>query len=136
MAAIQYKWSSKIDTKDNALVYNLVVDDIQNNNSIALHFYYWKSARQYRNYTLQLKDLKDKERYLISGTLKASAGNNELCLDEKATANYESWKWILITSFWRKVYANNFELSKAQSSISIQSQSEQTNSLWQLTSRF
>jgi hypothetical protein len=25
-----------IDTKDNALVYNLVVDDIQNNNSIAL----------------------------------------------------------------------------------------------------
>jgi hypothetical protein len=45
------------------------------------------------NYTLQLKDLKDKERYLISGTLKASAGNNELWLDLKnLLLNYESWK--------------------------------------------
>jgi hypothetical protein len=32
-------------------------------------------------YTLQLKDVKDVERYLLSGTLKASAGNNELRLD-------------------------------------------------------
>jgi hypothetical protein len=44
-------------------------------------------------YTLQLKDVKDVERYLLSGTLKASAGNNELRLDPtKLLLNYESWK--------------------------------------------
>jgi hypothetical protein len=32
------------------------------------------------------------------------------------------------SSFWNKgIYANNLELSKAQSSIRVQSQSEQTN---------
>jgi hypothetical protein len=32
---------------------------------------------------LLVKDLKDKERYLIGGTLKASKGNNEISIDLK-----------------------------------------------------
>jgi hypothetical protein len=47
-----------------------VVDDIQNNHSTTSP---GKVQDNTANYTLQLKDLKDKERYLISGTLKASA---------------------------------------------------------------
>jgi hypothetical protein len=48
-------------------------------------------------YTLKLKDVKDVERSL-SGTLKASAGNNELRLDPaKLLLNYESWKVDVIT---------------------------------------
>jgi hypothetical protein len=81
-------------------------------------------------YTLQLKDVKDVERYLLSGTLKAS-GNNELRLDPtKLLLNYESWKVDadnLVRFGTKGIYANNLELSKAQSSIRVQSQSEQTN---------
>lgn len=122
-----------IDTKDNALVYNLVVDDIQNNQfQLPYTSISGKVQDNTANYTLQLKDLKDKERYLISGTLKASAGNNELWLDPKnLLLNYESWKMDSnnVVRFGEKgIYANNFELSKEQSSISIQSQSELANS--------
>jgi hypothetical protein len=78
-------------------------------------------------YTLQLKDVKDVERYLLSGTLKASAG--ELRLDPtKLLLNYESWKVDadnLVRFGTKGIYANNLELSKAQSSIRVQSQSEQ-----------
>ncbi|MGV8945622.1 MAG: translocation/assembly module TamB domain-containing protein [Lutibacter sp.] len=122
----------KIDTKDNALVYNLVVDDIQNSQfQLPYTSIIGKVQDNTIDYILQLKDLKDKERYLISGTLKALEGNNELRLDPKdLLLNYESWELDAdnLVRFGKKgIYANNFELSKAQSSISIQSQSEQPN---------
>lgn len=122
----------KIDTKDNALVYNLAVDDIQNSQfQLPYTSITGKVQDNTADYTLQLKDLKDKERYLISGTLKASEGNNELRLDPKnLLLNYESWKpdaGNLIRFGEKGIYVNNFELSKAQSNIRIQSQSEQSN---------
>jgi hypothetical protein len=82
----------KIDTKEDALVYNLVVDDIQKFNCPSTSIT-GKVQNNTVYYTLQLKDVKDVERYLLSGTLKASAGNNELRLDpNKLLLNYESWK--------------------------------------------
>jgi hypothetical protein len=46
----------------------------------------------------------------------------------KLLLNYESWKVDNLVRFGTKgIYANNLELSKAQSSIRVQSQSEQTN---------
>jgi hypothetical protein len=122
----------KVDTKDNALVYNLVVDDIQNSQfQLPYTSITGKVQDNTADYTLQLKDLKDKERYLLSGTLKALAGNNELRLDPtKLLLNYESWKMDAdnLVRFGKKgIYANNFELSKEQSSIKIQSQSEKAN---------
>jgi hypothetical protein len=67
-------------------------------------------------YTLQLKDVKDVERYLLSGTLKASAGNNELRLDpNKLLLNYESWKVDadnLVRFGTKGIYANNLELKR------------------------
>jgi hypothetical protein len=87
-------------------------------------------------YTLQLKD-EDVERY-FSGTLKASAGNNELRLDpNKLLLNYESWKVDanLVRFGTKGIYANNLELSKAQSSIRYSHSLNRPMLLWQLTSR-
>ncbi|CAM3096715.1 translocation/assembly module TamB domain-containing protein [Flavobacterium frigoris] len=122
----------KIDTKDNALVYTLVVDDIQNSQfQLPYTSISGKVQDNTADYTLQLKDLKDKERYLISGKLKGSAGNNELWFDPKnLLLNYESWKVDAdnLVRFGKKgINVNNFELSNAESSIKIQSQSEQAN---------
>jgi hypothetical protein len=40
-----------------------------------------------------IKDAKDKERYLIAGTLKATNGNNDINLNpNNLLLNYESWK--------------------------------------------
>jgi hypothetical protein len=122
----------KIDTKENALVYNLVVDDIQNSQfQLPSTSITGKVQNNTVYYTLQLKDVKDVERYLLSGTLKAAAGNNELRLDPtKLLLNYESWKVNtdnLVRFGTKGIYANNLELSKAQSSIRVQSQSEQPN---------
>ncbi|MEZ7504844.1 translocation/assembly module TamB domain-containing protein [Flavobacterium sp. Arc2] len=122
----------KVDTKDNALLYSLVVDDIQNSQ---FQLPYTSISGQVQNniadYTLQLKDAKDIKRYLISGTLKASAANNELRLDPlKLVLNYEPWMMDAnnLLRFGEKgIYANNFKLSKEESSINIQSRSEKTN---------
>jgi hypothetical protein len=60
----------KIDTKEDALVYNLVVDDIQNSQfQLPSTSITGKVQNNTVYYTLQLKDVKDVERYL-SGTLK------------------------------------------------------------------
>jgi hypothetical protein len=122
----------KVDTKDKALVYSLIIDDIQNKQ---IQLPYTNISGKVQNnildYTLQLKDVKDKERYLITGTLQATNGNNEISLDpSNLLLNYESWKISqdnLIRFGKKGIYADNFELSKDGSSIRIQSQSQETN---------
>ncbi|WP_035671544.1 translocation/assembly module TamB domain-containing protein [Flavobacterium sp. 83] len=122
----------KVDTKDKALVYSLIVDDIQNK-QIQLPYTNISGKIQDNlvEYTLQLKDVKDKERYLITGTLHATNGSNEIVFDPKnLLLNYESWKISqdnLIRFGKKGIYANNFELSKDGSSIRIQSQSDVAN---------
>ncbi len=122
----------KVDTKDKALVYSLVVDDIQNANfQLPYTNLSGKVANNTIDYTLQLKDLKDKERYLIAGSLKATDGNSEINLNPaNLILNYEVWnlsKENLIRFGKNGIYANDFELSKAGNSIKIQSQSLQPN---------
>jgi hypothetical protein len=56
----------KIDTKEDALVYNLVVDDIQNSQfQLPSTSITGKVQNNTVYYTLQLKDVKDVERYLL-----------------------------------------------------------------------
>jgi hypothetical protein len=122
----------KVDTKDQALVYSLIVDDIQNPKfQLPYTAISGKVKNNLVDYSLQLKDSEDKERYLISGTLKAENGNNEINLDHsKLMLNYESWKISqnnLILFGKKGIYANDFELSKNGNSIRIQSQSEKPN---------
>ena len=77
-------------------------------------------------YALQLKDLKDKERYFIAGTMNAANGNSEINLDsEKLMLNYESWNISpenLIRFGKKGIYASDFELKEEENSIKIQSQ--------------
>ena len=122
----------KVDTKDEALVYKLIVDDIQNPKFQLPHTEIsGKVQNNLVDYSLQLKDIKDKERYLISGTLKAENGTNEINLDPNTLLlNYESWKISqdnLIRFGKKGIYADDFQLSKNGNSIQIQSQSELPN---------
>ncbi|MGO4819144.1 translocation/assembly module TamB domain-containing protein [Flavobacterium sp. W22_SRS_FP1] len=121
-----------VDTQKNALVYNVSVDDIQNK-LIQLPFttISGKIQDNIADYSLLVKDIKDKERYQIAGTLKGSIGNNEISIDpKKLLLNYESWKIASnnLLRFGNKgIYADNFELSKQDSKISVQSESESPN---------
>ncbi len=122
----------KVDTKENALLYSLVVDDIQNANfQVPYSNISGKVENDVIDYTLQLKDLKNKERYLIAGTLKARNGNSEINLNPKnLLLNYEAWNLSeenLIRFGKNGIYANDFELSKSGSNIKLQLQSEQYN---------
>jgi len=117
-----------LNTKDGALVYTVVVDDIENP-SIKLPYtnIYGNVKDNTVAYTLQLKDLKDTERYLISGTLKSADGNTEIrLLPEALKLNYENWTIDQnnLIRIGNGIYANAFELGKDGSSIKIQSQSE------------
>ncbi|WP_396192703.1 translocation/assembly module TamB domain-containing protein [Flavobacterium sp.] len=122
----------KVDTKDNALIYSLVVDDIQNE-SFQLPFtnITGKVENNIVDYSVQLKDLKNKERYLLVGTLKSENGNSDINLNPtNLILNYEKWNLSeenLIRIGQNGIYANNFELNKDGNSIKIQSQSTQPN---------
>lgn len=122
----------KVDTKDNALIYSLVVDDIQNA-SFQLPFtnISGKVENNIVDYSVQLKDLKNKERYLLVGTLKSENGNSDINLNPtNLILNYEKWNLSeenLIRLGKNGIYANNFELNKDGNSIKIQSQSTQPN---------
>jgi hypothetical protein len=121
-----------IANDDNALQYNFTVADIQNeqfqlpNTSLS-----GQVKDNLVAYTLQLKDKKEIERYLISGTLESKLGTNELKLDvNKLLLNYEKWKVNQDNSIQfsnKGVYANQFELSKEESKIKLQSESNTNN---------
>jgi hypothetical protein len=90
----------------------------------------WKSARQYRQLYLAIKRFKGQRKIPNLRNAKSIGGNNELWLDLKNLHSIMSLgKWILITSFGEKESMLITLSYKAQSSISIQSQSEQANSL-------
>ena len=121
----------KVDTQNNAIVYGIVVDDIQND-QFKLPYTNLSGTVQDNivNYNLQLKDVKDKDRYLIAGNLKNVNGDTEISLKENLLLNYEAWNMAAanVLRFGKNgIYANDFKLSKDSSSIVIQSQSEAPN---------
>ncbi|MES2543380.1 MAG: translocation/assembly module TamB domain-containing protein [Bacteroidota bacterium] len=121
----------KVDTKENALVYSIVVNDIQNSQfQLPYVNLSGKVANNTADYTLQLKDLKNKERYLIVGNIKANGVNNEIKLNDKLILNYENWSMDprnLIRLGKNGFYANAVALSKEGNSITLQSQSNVPN---------
>lgn len=126
-----------IDTQDNALVYRVVVSNIQQGNlQLPYTNLSGKVANNTVEYTLQLKDNKEKERYVIAGSMKASEGNNTINLNPtNLILNYEAWNLSIenLIRFGRNgIYANDFELSKAGNSIKIQSLNTQPNAPLQI----
>lgn len=122
----------KVDTKDNALIYRLIVDDVENANfKLPYTNLSGKVENNLVDYTLQLKDTKDKERYLIAGTLKSNNGNSIISLDsQNLILDYEKWNLSeenLVNLSKKGIYITNFNLNKDNNSIKIQSESEQPN---------
>lgn len=121
-----------VKTEEKALDYSFIVDDIQNDQ---FQLPYTAITGQLKDnvaaYNLQLKDLKDVERYAISGTLKSGDGSSEVHLNpENLVLNYEPWQVAaenLLRFGTTGIYANKFELSKSGSSILVQSESEKVN---------
>ena len=122
----------KIDTKDKALLYSFSVDEIKNN-EFQLHrtSLTGQAANDVAEYTLLIKDFKNKDRYLIAGNSKSKNGGDEVSLDPaKLMLNYDPWNIAddnKIRFANDAIYFDNFELSKDKSSISLQSLSQGYN---------
>jgi hypothetical protein len=118
----------KIDKQEDALVYSASLDEIRNN-QFRLHRTSLSGivADDVFDYTLLIKDFKNKDRYLISGNMKSKNGGTEIWLDPtKLLLNYEQWalsneNYIRFTT--NAIYVENFELSKDNHSLKLQSQS-------------
>ncbi len=120
-----------LDTQNEALVYSVIVDDISNP---GVQLPYTNVSGQIKDnvvsYTIQIKDLKDRERYLIAGVLQSADGKTIIELvPDNFKLNYEPWTLNPENQIklGNGIYANHFELSKDGSSIRLQSQSESPN---------
>lgn len=122
----------KIDTKDNALLYSLSVDEIKNN-QLLLHktSISGQAANNMLDYTVLVKDFNNKDRYLIAGNLKPVNGGDEIWLDpKKLLLNYDNWALSddnRIRFANNSIYVTNFDLTKGASRLSLQSQNSGYN---------
>ncbi|WP_445452182.1 translocation/assembly module TamB domain-containing protein [Flavobacterium sp. 25HG05S-40] len=121
-----------MNTKDNALLYSLSVDEIKNATMLLNRTSISGIvADDVLDYTLLIQDNKRKDRYLIAGNLKSKNGGEELWLDPtKLLLNYDSW--VLsednkIRIARNGIYVDNFELSKDNNSLKLQSESQANN---------
>ena len=121
-----------IDTKNNSLLYNIHIDGIQNasfqlpNSSLS-----GKVEKNTVDYNFLLKDLKNINRYLISGTYKTRGQNSEVFLNpENLMLNYQKWQLSNqnVIQFGKNgIYVNNFDLSNDGNFIKVQSLSTNPN---------
>lgn len=120
-----------ISTKDNALHYSLFMDDLQNPYmQLPFTMLSGKVANNQMDYALQLKDIKDKEHYFVSGKVTTNQGNTLLHLDKNAVLNYDSWQIPennQIVSTPKGVIISDFKLAHEGSSVSVQSQTPTAN---------
>lgn len=118
-----------IDTKDNALTYNIFIDEIQNAQfrlpSTSIEGVIKENKLGYR---LRLLDDKNKDQYLLAGSLKAVYGSTELHLSpEDLLLHYEKWTITennVIRFGKNGIYANDFLLTNGGSLVKLQSQSQ------------
>ena len=122
----------KIDKVENSLVYNFFIDDFQTAQFQLPHTtLFGKLEDNILDYNLQIKDLKDVDKYYVAGKLTTSNAISEIILDpNKLLLNYENWAISpenKIQFGKNNLFVNDFELSKTENSIKIQSQSEKPN---------
>jgi len=123
----------KVDKLDNSLVYSAIIDEVE---SDAFRLPYTSIegtlSENVMTYRLNLKDAKNKDHYIVAGTLQAKANETEVhLLPEELMLNYE--RWLIadnnVIRFGSKgIYADNFELSNDGSAIKLQSESTAANS--------
>jgi len=121
-----------VDTRDEALVYNVVLDEVQGAQFLLPQTTIVGALKEdLLTYRLEILDRKDQEHYMIAGEMRAANGNTELSLNpDGLLLNYEPWN-IAVDNLIRfgknGIYANNFVMSNAGASIKLQSESEAPN---------
>lgn len=116
-----------VNTKGDSLVYNVVVNDISNA-SVGLPYTKISGtvANNVVNYDLLLKDAKNKDQYILAGTLEAKDNNNIVKFNaENFLLNYEKWtipsnNSIVLSE--NGLLIDQFNLTNNESAINIQSQ--------------
>lgn len=121
-----------VDTKDEALTYNVTIDEVQSEQFLLPHTIITGALKEdILSYRLQILDKKDEEQYLVAGEMRAADGNTEISLDpEGLKLNYEQWNVAaenLLRFGKNGIYANNCDLTNEGGSIRMQSQSEAPN---------
>lgn len=122
----------KVDTKDGALVYDISIDGIENQ-QLSLPFTDLSGTIKDNvvTYNLLIRDRGKKDQYAIAGTVKSVGDDTEINLNpEGLMLNYEAWTISpnnVIRVGKNGLYANNFELRHGQNSLRLQSQSGQPN---------
>jgi lipopolysaccharide export system protein LptA len=123
----------KVDTKEGALTYNLVVDDLKNNSFQLPHVaVFGKIENNTIDYDVQLKDSKNVERYLFAGTLKKAAGATEVVIkNEKLVLNYEKWNINdnnLVSIEATGIIIRDFILTNGNNKLAVNSENAEPNS--------
>ncbi|WP_445722370.1 translocation/assembly module TamB domain-containing protein [Flavobacterium sp.] len=118
-----------ITTKNEALIYNLNVAKIQNNDFIVPKTKIsGKIENNQIDYQVSVIDLKEVEKYAVTGNYLVKNELSEINLNpEKLVLNYENWTIAPDNSILMSqngINIKNFNLSKNQNSIIIQSKSD------------
>lgn len=123
----------KMDTKESALTYDLVIDDIKNS-SFHLPFtsINGKIEDNRIDYEVQLKDEKKVERYLFAGTLTTAEGNSEVILkNDNLKLNYEKWNIAdnnAVRIEKNGIIIRDFIITNGNNKLAIQSENNNPNS--------
>lgn len=121
-----------VDTKDEALTYNLKVDQVENEQFQLPNTTLSGDVKDdVLSYDLKIRGLDDKERYSIAGDLSAKDGHSEINLNPNGLVlNYGQWNIDpnnILRFGENGIYANNFKLEGDGSQIKIQSASDSPN---------
>ncbi|MEO8254353.1 MAG: translocation/assembly module TamB domain-containing protein, partial [Flavobacterium sp.] len=122
----------KVNTQENALLYNLYVGTLKNSQfEIPKTTIIGKLEENTIDYELNIKDLEDKERYVINGDFKDTLGAPTVHLNpKKLLLNYENWlinpaNYIKLDP--KGLVVSKFEIKNEQQSFGIQSEKEVPN---------
>ncbi|WP_366183732.1 translocation/assembly module TamB domain-containing protein [Flavobacterium ovatum] len=122
----------KMNTQGNTLQYDLSVALIKNPQfEIPKTAIVGKIESNAIDYSLSVKDFEDKEKYLISGTMKDSLGASIVTLNpEKMLLNYDNWavdanNFVKIAP--KGILFSDFKIQNGRQSFSVQSQNKMDN---------
>uniref|UniRef100_UPI0040473EA3 translocation/assembly module TamB domain-containing protein n=1 Tax=Mariniflexile sp. TaxID=1979402 RepID=UPI0040473EA3 len=122
----------KVNTQDSALLYDLSLGKIKNAQfEVPKTLLVGKLEDHTVDYELNIKDVKNTDKYLISGNFKDSLGASVIHFNpEKLLLNYEDWKIDgsnLIKLEKKGLVVSNFKIENDQQSFSVQSENNVAN---------
>ena len=121
-----------VETKDNALVYSLNIDEIMNDQFRLPYTSLSGDVKENTvTYDLHIRDKKKDDLYVIGGNIKQVDGSTEIRLEaDQLMLNYKSWvvnPENVVKIGADGIYANQFEISREGNILKLQSQGTQKN---------